>query len=75
MITDISADRDSIYVTCTPNLRLLITISDQEREQGRLRGSIEGAGGSIEGAGGTLKRTKGGARNTSFKIHLKNSKL
>jgi hypothetical protein len=62
MITDISADRDSIYVTCTPNLRLLITISDQEREQGRLRGSIEGAG-------GTLKRTKGGARNTSFKIH------
>jgi len=47
-MTDISADHDSIYVICTPNLRLPITISDQEREQGRLRGSIEGAGGNTK---------------------------
>jgi len=38
-MTDISADRDSIYVLYTLNSGLLITISDQEREQGRLRGS------------------------------------
>ncbi len=55
MMTDISADHDSIYVICTPNLRLPITISDQEREQGRLRGSIDGVGGSFEGAGGNTK--------------------
>ena len=43
----------------TPNLGFGITVFDQKREQGRFRGSIEGAGGSSEGAGGS---TEGAAR-------------
>ena len=39
-----------IYIIYTPNLGLGITVFDQEREQGRFRGSSEGARGSIEGA-------------------------
>ena len=39
-----------VYIIYTPNLGLGITRFDQEREQGRFRGSNEGAGGSIEGA-------------------------
>ena len=40
----------SIYIIYTPNLELEIACFVREREQGRFRGSTEGAGGSIEGA-------------------------
>ena len=39
-----------IYIIYTPNLGLRIADSIREREQGRFRGSSEGARGSIEGA-------------------------
>ena len=35
-----------IYIIYTPNLGLKIAILVREREQGRFRGSIEGAGGA-----------------------------
>ena len=35
-----------IYIIYTPNLGLGITVFDQEREQGRFRGSSEGARGA-----------------------------
>lgn len=54
METDVSDDRDSIHTIYTLDLGLLITTSDQAREQGRLGGSSEGAGDSTEGAGGIL---------------------
>ncbi len=42
-----------IYIIYTPNLGLGIAVFDGEREQGRFRGSSEGARGSSEGAGGS----------------------
>ena len=42
-----------IYIISTPNLGFEIAVRGQEREQGRFRGSREGARGSIEGAGGS----------------------
>jgi len=42
-----------IYIIYTPNLGLEITVSVREREQGRFRGSSEGAVGSNEGEGGS----------------------
>jgi len=39
-----------LYIIYTPNLGSEIAVSVREREQGRFRGSIEGAGGSTEGA-------------------------
>jgi len=44
-----------ICIMYTPNLRLEIAVLGREREQGRFRGSSEGAGGSIEGAGGSIE--------------------
>ena len=50
----------AIYISIiyTPNLGFGITLFDREREQGRFRGSSEGARGSNEGA----TREQGGAR-------------
>ena len=45
-----SASYIYIYIIYTPNLGLRITVFDREREQGRFRGSTEGAWGSTEGA-------------------------
>ncbi len=39
-----------IYIIYTPNLGLGITFLDREREQGRFRGSSEGARGRSKGA-------------------------
>ena len=39
-----------IYIIYTPNLRLGIAVSVREREQGRFKGSSEGAKGSNGGA-------------------------
>ena len=63
-----------IYILYTPNLGFLIAVSRREREQGRFRGSSEGAGGSDDGASmeqkgstGRSKREKGGlAREEIF---------
>ena len=44
-----------IYIIYTPNLGLAIAIPGREREQGRFRGSSEGAGGSIGGARGSTE--------------------
>lgn len=49
-----------IYIIYTPNLGFETAVSGREREQGRFRGSIEGARGSTMGqcrgaAGGSLK--------------------
>ena len=41
-----------IYIIYTPNLGSEITLFDREREQGRFRGSSEGARGRSEGAPG-----------------------
>ena len=43
-----------IYIIYTPNLGLGIAVLGREREQGRFRGSTEGAGESVEGTGGVL---------------------
>jgi len=51
------SDNIYIYIIYTPNLGLGITVFDQEREQGRFRGSNEGARGSTGGA----PREQGGA--------------
>ena len=53
---------DNIYIIYTPNLGLAITVFDREREQGRFRGSSEGARGSNEGAGGSTEEHGGAAR-------------
>ncbi len=53
-----------IYIIYTPNLGFEIAVPGREREQGRFRGSSEGARGSIEGAGGSIEgalREQGGA--------------
>ena len=42
-----------ICIIYTPNLGWGITVPGREREQGRFRGSIEGAPGSSEGAPGS----------------------
>jgi len=47
-----------IYIIYTPNLGLVITAFDREREQGRFRGSNEGAGGEHPGS----KREQRGSR-------------
>ena len=44
-----------IYIIYTPNLGLKIAVLGREREQGRFKGSTEGARGSIEGARGSNK--------------------
>ena len=56
-----------IYIIYTPNLGLEIAVPGQEREQGRFRGSSEGAKGSNEGAGGSTEGAGGsneGARGS-----------
>ncbi len=58
-----------IYHIYTPNLGFGITVFDQEREQGRFRGSSEGARGSNEGAGGSSEGAGGsseGARGSTM---------
>ena len=57
---EIPVRRFYIYIIYTPNLGLGITVSVREREQGRFRGSIEGAGGAPRKQGGSL-REQGGA--------------
>ena len=47
------------YIIYTPNLGFPIAIFDREREQGRFRGSSEGARGSIEGARGSIEGARG----------------
>ncbi len=47
-----------IYIY-TPSLGSEITLFDREREQGRFRGSSEGARGSIEGARGSIEGARG----------------
>jgi len=57
-----------IYIIYTPNLGFGITVFDEEREQGRFRGSSEGAGGSNEGARGSTEGAGGsteGARGST----------
>ena len=49
------------YIIYTPNLGFAITLPGREREQGRFRGSSEGAWGRSEGALERSKRAKGGA--------------
>ena len=52
-----------IYIIYTPNLGFEIAVLDQEREQGRFRGSSKGAvreqGGALEGAGGAQREHRG----------------
>jgi len=48
-----------ISIIYTPNLGLEIAVSVREREQGRFRGSSEGARGSIEGARGSSEGARG----------------
>ncbi len=48
------------YIIYTPNLGLGIAVFDQEREQSRFRGSIEGAGGSSEGARESIEEAGSG---------------
>ena len=48
-----------IYIIYTPNLGFEITIPGREREQGRFRGSSEGARGSTEGAKGSTEGARG----------------
>ena len=48
-----------IYIIYTPNLGLEIAVPGREREQGRFRGSIEGARGSREGARGSREGARG----------------
>jgi len=50
-----------VYIIYTPNLGSGITVFVREREQGRSRGSIEGARGRSKGAPGEY----GGARGSS----------
>lgn len=50
-----------IYIIYTPSLGLPITLPGREREQGRFRGSSEGARGSIEGARGSTVGARGSA--------------
>ena len=55
-----------IYIIYTPNLRLKVTVLGREREQGRFKGSTEGARGRSEGAprehGGAPREHWGAAR-------------
>jgi len=58
-----------IYIIYTPNLGLGITLPGREREQGRFRGSREGARGSSEGVRGSSKGVRGsseGARGSTM---------
>ncbi len=48
-----------IYTIYTLNLGFGITVFDEEREQGRFRGSSEGARGSNEGARGSTEGARG----------------
>jgi len=50
-----------IHIIYTPNLELAIAIFVREREQGRFRGSHEGAKGSTGGAGGKQGGSRWGA--------------
>ena len=43
------------YILYTPNLGFEIAVPGREKEQGRFRGSNEGAGGSTEGARGSTE--------------------
>ena len=49
----------SFYEDPTPNLGLGIAVSVREREQGRFRGSNEGARRRSEGAGGSNEGARG----------------
>ena len=61
-----------MYITYTPNLGLRVTIFDQEREQGRFRGSNEGAPGEHkESLWGNVGAQQVGAQNTSLIESLK----
>ena len=48
-----------IYIIYIPNLGFEIAFLDQEREQGRFRGSSKGARGALEGAGGAQREHRG----------------
>ena len=48
-----------IYIIYTLNLGLEIAVLAQEREQGRFKGSSEGAGGSTGGGKGAATREQG----------------
>jgi hypothetical protein len=57
-----------IYIIYTPNLGLVIALFVHGREQGRFRGSSEGARGSSKGARGSSEGARGsveGARESS----------
>ena len=59
-----------IYIIYTPNLGLEIAVPGREKEQGRFRGSSEGAKGSNEGAKGSTKGARGsteGARRSTIR--------
>jgi len=47
----VPSPRGYMYIIYTPNLGFGITLFDRGREQGRFRGSSEGAGESIEEQG------------------------
>ena len=49
----------NLYIIYTPNLELGIALPGREREQGRFRGSSEGARGSNEGAEGSTEGARG----------------
>ena len=51
----------SVYIDIlyTPNLGFEIAVPGREREQGRFRGSSEGAGESTRGAGGACREHRG----------------
>jgi len=48
-----------LYIIYTPNLGLKIAILVREREQGRFRGSIEGAGGAAREQEGAVREQEG----------------
>ena len=54
-----------IYIIYTPNLGLAIAVFDQEREQGRFRGSSEEAKGSSEGAKRRSERARGSSEKAA----------
>ncbi len=51
-----------ISIMLPPNLGLTVAVSVREREQGRFRGSSDGARGSNEGAGESREGAKGQIR-------------
>ena len=64
MLLSIQGNNIYIYIIYTPNLGLRNAVSVQEREQGRFRGSSEGAKESIKGAGGAPREQEGARGST-----------